>query len=425
MRSVVKTGKTVDEAVVAALEALGATLDEVNIEIMEQPKSGFLGMFGSKDAVVRVIRKENEALQNLLQEEGIRSKKGRLDRALETEEDRANRLSQMQNEQQIVETPAPAAPNKSVEVVETKAEAASPVKETEDFAVSVDAPAPDMSEQAEVEQDALDEMPDTPLVSTPIRGARRVHPVTSVERVASAEEVRAEETQVQPAVEAEPVAAKDTSVQNAHAPSIAELIRQQVQQTPAEDNTTAAVSSPEKELEMSAEASDPALSVEKKPAEVSIQDTEDALAFAKQWMHQTLVQMHLQADVEAHADGDDLYLELTNITDTDMGIVIGRRAETLNAIQYLLGVTMNRTSRHHYRVYLDVGGYRKRRAQNITRLAERSAEKVVRFKKTMKMEPMNAYERRIVHTALQGKEHIETVSEGREPHRKVVILYKD
>lgn len=108
----------------------------------------------------------------------------------------------------------------------------------------------------------------------------------------------------------------------------------------------------------------------------------------------------------------------------DTGILIGRRGETLDALQYLLGLVVNKASDSFKRVIFDVGNYREKREETLERLARKLAGKVVRSRKSITLEPMNPYERRIIHATLQNYKNVETYSVGDEPNRKVVIRYK-
>ena len=150
-------------------------------------------------------------------------------------------------------------------------------------------------------------------------------------------------------------------------------------------------------------------------------EVEDPLAYCKEWMDTLLSLMHIEGEVKVSKEGDAILLEIVNISETDTGIVIGRRAETLNAIQYIQSIAVNRLSKIHHQVYVDVGGYRSRRKTSIQKMAQRNADKVLKTGRPYRMEAMNAYERRLVHTALQDVEGVTTASEGRDPYRKVVI----
>ncbi len=113
-----------------------------------------------------------------------------------------------------------------------------------------------------------------------------------------------------------------------------------------------------------------------------------------------------------------------NIIGKDMGLLIGRKGETLNALQYMVGLIINRHREDRLRVILDVEDYRKKREESLEALAVRLSEKVKETRKNIVMRPMSSQERRIVHTALQGDPNITTYSIGEEPNRKLVITLK-
>ncbi|MGI5912127.1 MAG: RNA-binding cell elongation regulator Jag/EloR [Syntrophomonadaceae bacterium] len=113
-----------------------------------------------------------------------------------------------------------------------------------------------------------------------------------------------------------------------------------------------------------------------------------------------------------------------NITGKDMGLLIGRKGETLNAVQFILGLIVNRGREEKIRIILDVEDYRKKREETLEALALRLSDKVKKTRKNVIMRPMNSQERRIVHTVLQEDPQITTYSLGDEPNRKVVISLK-
>ncbi len=104
-----------------------------------------------------------------------------------------------------------------------------------------------------------------------------------------------------------------------------------------------------------------------------------------------------------------------------MGAVIGRRGETLDAIQHLTNYAVNHGSEKHLRVSVDAENYRAKREESLTKLAEKMAEKAIKYKRSMALEPMNSYERHVIHTALQNYEGVTTASTGTEPNRRVVV----
>lgn len=125
-----------------------------------------------------------------------------------------------------------------------------------------------------------------------------------------------------------------------------------------------------------------------------------------------------QAVVLENTTDDHVFLEITG---PDMGPVIGRRGDTLDAIQYLSSLVANRKSEDRVRISIDTENYRAKRAESLTRLAQKMAAKVMRYHKSMTLEPMNPYERRIIHSALQDYKGVTTYSTGTEPGRRVVI----
>ena len=109
----------------------------------------------------------------------------------------------------------------------------------------------------------------------------------------------------------------------------------------------------------------------------------------------------------------------------DMGILIGKRGQTLDSLQYLTSLVVNKETQGYVRVKLDTEDYRNRRKETLENLARSIAYKVRKTRKTVSLEPMNPYERRIIHSALQGNRYVETYSEGNEPYRHVVVKLKN
>ena len=143
-------------------------------------------------------------------------------------------------------------------------------------------------------------------------------------------------------------------------------------------------------------------------------ETDEYAEQAVDFVKEILAFMDIDAQVTFTRDDDHIHVDIAG---DDIGAVIGRRGDTLNALQYLLGLTLNRKSEKHLYVTLDAAGYRRRREASLTDLARRCAAKVVKVKKDFVMEPMNSAERRIIHTALQDYPGVSTESEGEEPNR--------
>ncbi|MCL2146222.1 MAG: protein jag [Synergistaceae bacterium] len=132
--------------------------------------------------------------------------------------------------------------------------------------------------------------------------------------------------------------------------------------------------------------------------------------------------IHVEIDME-FKETDEGYA--VNITSDDSGILIGHRGETLEAIQYLTNLCINRGRDEYIRVTVDIEGYRKKREESLVRLAEKVSEKAVRIRRNVTLEPMNSYERRVIHSTLQSNTRVETYSVGEEPNRKVVVAPKN
>ena len=112
-----------------------------------------------------------------------------------------------------------------------------------------------------------------------------------------------------------------------------------------------------------------------------------------------------------------------NLSGGNMGVIIGRRGETLDAIQHLANYAVNKGSDKRMHVSIDAEAYRSKREESLTKLAEKMAEKAIKYKRSMALEPMNSYERHVIHTALQNYPGVTTSSTGVEPNRRVVVSY--
>lgn len=131
--------------------------------------------------------------------------------------------------------------------------------------------------------------------------------------------------------------------------------------------------------------------------------------------------MDIEAEIEIEQSEEEISV---NLTGENIGLIIGKRGETLDALQYLLSLVINKNLDSYVRVILDASKYRKKRKETLVRLAKRVADKVARTRRNLTLEPMNSYERRIIHSTLQNHNYVVTESIGEEPNRKVVIRYK-
>ena len=178
------------------------------------------------------------------------------------------------------------------------------------------------------------------------------------------------------------------------------------------------------------EKAEPKPETEDKPAEVSAsltpaplgEEVDDAKAQAiRKFLTGLLEQMEVEAEVHVYQPEKGRYKVI--LEGKSLGALIGRRGETLDAIQQLTSYAVNRGGDRRCRIQLDAENYRERREQSLCRLAEKMAEKAVRYRRNVTMEPMNAYERHVIHTALQDTPHVTTYSTGVDPNRRVIISY--
>ncbi|MDU2574880.1 MAG: RNA-binding cell elongation regulator Jag/EloR [Finegoldia magna] len=307
MRSTVVSAKTVEECVNKALDKLQANRNEVNIEVINEAKQGFLGLFGAKDAVVRVSLKDDvkekgtdDFVKNILNSDSD---------SVETEKKEDTKVIK---DKKIVE-----------EVEETKS--------TED----------DKEEIVE----------------------KSVKPAKPVE----AEEVK---------------------------------------------ETEEAVKSEETEEEQDTEP------------DVTIDRNDELFITSKNFLKQMIEDMGIDCDIESRTEGNMIKFNIMCSEESDIGIIIGKRGETLDSLQYIVNLVTNRNSDTYIRVILDCNQYRSKRERSLQKLARRLADKAVQTGRDIKLEPMNPYERRIIHTYLQNDEKVNTFSQGNEPNRRVIIKRK-
>ncbi len=157
----------------------------------------------------------------------------------------------------------------------------------------------------------------------------------------------------------------------------------------------------------------------KKEAKIRISLKEDADRLAKDFLEDILDKMNVFGKVTTRLDGKNLYVDIEG---KDMAVLIGRRGQTLDSLQYLISLVVNKNREDYIRIILDTENYRAKRKETLEKLAHKLAYKAKKLRKEVILEPMNPYERRIIHSALQGNPTINTRSEGEEPYRKVIIF---
>ena len=158
-----------------------------------------------------------------------------------------------------------------------------------------------------------------------------------------------------------------------------------------------------------------------RPAKVLVTRKFDPIQKAKNFLREVTLSMGLDVTIDSNLKDKYLYV---NIHGENMGILIGKRGATLDALQYLVNLAVNRGGAPAFSVVIDTENYRKRRRETLEGLARTLARKVKTTKAPVSLEPMTRFERHIIHTTLQGDRNVRTFSEGSEPYRHVVITAK-
>ena len=157
--------------------------------------------------------------------------------------------------------------------------------------------------------------------------------------------------------------------------------------------------------------------------DISSENAEELCETAKDFLKGVFSKMDIDVEITASYNNEEGCLEV-NMAGDDMGNIIGKRGQTLDSLQYLTSLVVNKKTENYTRVKLDTENYRERRKETLENLATNIAFKVKRTKRSVKLEPMNPYERRIIHSALQNDRYVTTKSEGEEPYRHVVVSLK-
>ena len=342
MKTYEASAKTKEEAIDAGLEALGVSISDVTVEVIDEGSKGLFGLFGSRLAKVRLTVKE-------------------------TEDDP---LADLLNDK-----PAPKPERK---------------------------PAPAREER----QPRLERKPDAP----------------KPER--KPEAPKAEATEAPKPAEKKPEAADSAAEPKPERKPRQPKPKQPRQPKPEQEKKPEADKKPEQEKKPLPPKA-PVKPIEK-PVVTMIPDAEvvadsaagKAQAFLKELTH--LMGVDVEVAVGLDEEGN-VFVKMTGDT---LGILIGRRGETLDALQYLTSLKVNRGQEGYTRVTLDTENYRAKREDTLVRLANRMANRAVKTGRKVSLEPMNPYERRIIHSALQANEAVDTHSEGDEPNRHVVITLR-
>ncbi len=167
------------------------------------------------------------------------------------------------------------------------------------------------------------------------------------------------------------------------------------------------------------------LGIGSKAAVIKAAVKEDSVEeIAKKFLDDVFKSMNMVVAIDINIDKEDNCINV-DLSGDEMGVLIGKRGATLDSLQYLLSLVINKDSEDYIRVKIDTENYRERRKETLENLAKNVAFKVKRTRRSFALEPMNPYERRIIHSALQNDKYVTTHSEGEEPNRKVVVTLKD
>ncbi|QNM04485.1 RNA-binding cell elongation regulator Jag/EloR [Qiania dongpingensis] len=160
-----------------------------------------------------------------------------------------------------------------------------------------------------------------------------------------------------------------------------------------------------------------------KPAIIKARKVLTISDVAEEFLHKIFASMNMEVNITSSMDEEEKCLNI-DLSGEDMGVLIGKRGQTLDSLQYLVSLIINKNSDEYLRVKLDTENYRERRKATLESLAKNIAAKVKRTKRSVSLEPMNPYERRIIHSVLQNDKYVITRSDGEEPYRHVIVSLK-
>ena len=228
-----------------------------------------------------------------------------------------------------------------------------------------------------------------------------------------------EEKKEEPEIEDIKEAVKEEIASIFEEPAKETSIKEETKKEDAKPKSTKAVKPAREKKDEKKEASvKPVKKEEQELAEVE----EQTIRAVEQFVNDTLKAMNMEVEITSSIDEDGALC--VDMKGEHMGILIGKRGQTLDALQYLANRVANKHQAGYVRVKLDTEGYRARREETLKHLAKNIAHKVKRNRRPVVLEPMNPYERRIIHSALQSDPYVTTHSEGEDPYRKVVVTLK-
>lgn len=202
-----------------------------------------------------------------------------------------------------------------------------------------------------------------------------------------------------------------------------EVSAKTIEEALTEASISLGVPSNEIEYEVIEKGSAGFLGIGSKEAVIKVRKKFSVEENVKEFLKSVFSAMDMPVEIIVKVNEEEKIIEV-DLKGDDMGILIGKRGQTLDSLQYLTNLAVNKNSDNYYKVKVDTEDYRKRRKDTLENLAKNIAYKVKRTKRAVELEPMNPFERRVIHSALQNDKYVTTHSEGDEPYRHVVVTLK-
>ena len=358
------TEKTLEEAITTACRKLSVTSDRLDYVVIQREKSGFLGI-GAKPAIIKARAKVSAQTAQAILDDVISKAEKRIQKE--------NTAKDSMKEKALKDK----TPKESVSKTETEKASADAKKKAE----------------------------------------KKAEKIEKAVKSENKEKEKAEKTEQK---DREKEAKKNNKKKNKKAASQKKASQEA---DPAVKNATEAAAAVEKDAESEAGKEAPA---PKKKAAVP-QLTDEKISEIKKTANTFLTDVFKAMDMDVEISEDyqkETGVLTVNMEGEDMGVLIGKRGQTLDSLQYLVSLVVNKGVDGYIHVKADTENYRERRKKTLENLAKNIAFKVKRTRQPVALEPMNPYERRIIHSSLQNEKYITTYSEGEEPYRKVVVALK-
>ena len=396
--------KTVDDAITQACMEYSVTSDKLDYEVVQEASSGFFGFFGGKEAIIKArVRTEQEFAAEAAAIEKAEMKDALLTQAPGT-----------LPKEKKVEKKEPGRPEKKAEKKQDK----KPEKKFEKK------PEKKAEKKAEVKTEANPEVKSAP---------KAEEAPAAEEKKAAGRFVSSDEIEKRAAAAAAKAEAEGYTNQEER-PEKKKNSRRDAKHD-GRNNRRDRGRKNDKRDDCRKKSGQTFVTVEEKPHKPSqpkperevLPKTEEEVAeimnLARTFLEDVFRCMDTKVDITMEYNQKEGCLGCT-FAGEEMGILIGKRGQTLDSLQYLTSLVINKNKSDYTRVKLDTEDYRARRADTLENLSRNIAYKVKRSRKAVALEPMNPYERRIIHSALQGNKFVETYSEGEEPYRHVVVAPK-